>query len=95
MDIDAPANYRPLSNLNAISKIIERLALAQLQPQTTDSVNFNKLQSACREHHLTETALLNIINDAYWHTDKSQSTLLVALDLSAAFATVEHSTLLT
>jgi len=35
------------------------------------------------------------MNDAYGHIDKGQSTLLVALDLSAEFYTVEHSTLLT
>jgi len=61
--------------------------------QITESVNFNKLQSAYWKHHLTETALL-IMNDAYGHIDKGrQSTVLVALDLMASFDTVEQSTL--
>lgn len=95
MDINDPASYRPISNLNTISKIVERLALARLRPQITESVNFNKLQSAYRQHHSTETALLHILNDTYAHIDEGLTTLLVALDLSAAFDTVEHSVLLT
>ena len=51
--------------------------------------------SAYRQNYRTETALLNILNDACGNIDKGQSTLLVALDLSAAFDTVEHSVLLT
>src|SRR5664279_3371777 len=83
LDVTDPASYRPTSNLNTISKIIERLALARLRPQITESDNFNKLQSAYRQHHSTETALLNILNDTYRHIDEGQCTLLVALDLSA------------
>ena len=46
LDADNPANFRPISNLNNISKIIERLFLARLQPHVTASPNFNQLQSA-------------------------------------------------
>ena len=95
MDVNNPASFRPISNLNTISKIIERLALTRLRPQITESTNFNILQSAYRQRHLTETALLNILNDSYGHIDSGRSTLPVALDLSAAFDTTEHSVLLT
>ena len=59
----------------------------------TQSENFNIAQSAYWQNH-SETALMNILNDAYSNIDKGQSTLLVALDLSSAFDTVEHSVLL-
>jgi len=95
MDVNDPASFRPIYNLNTISKILERLALTRLRPQITESSNFNKLQSAYRQHHSTETTLLNILNDSYSNIDGGRSTLLVALDLSAAFDTVEHSVLLT
>jgi len=93
-DVSNPANYRPISNLNTISKVIERLALARLRQHITQSPNFNTLQSAYRRHHSTETALLRILNDVYGKMDEGRSTLLVALDLSAAFDTVDHSVLL-
>ncbi len=94
-DISNPANYRPISNLNTISKVIERLALARLRQHITKSPNFNVSQSAYRRHHSTETALLCILNDIYGKIDEGRSTLMVALDLSAAFDTVDHSVLLT
>ena len=95
MDVNDPASFRPIANLNTNSKTVERLALTRLRPQITESTNFNKLQSAYRQYHSTETALLNILNDSYGNIDSGQSPLLVALDLSAAFDTVEHSVLLT
>ena len=52
------------------------------------------LQSAYKEHHSTETALLKVKNDLLMSMDKQHVTLLVMLDLSAAFDTVCHSTLI-
>ena len=94
LDPDNPANYRPISNLNNISKIIERLFRSRFYPHVTSSPNFNHLQSAYRPHHSTETALLQTFNDIFCSADSSQPTLLVSLDLSAAFDTIDHSTLL-
>jgi hypothetical protein len=94
LDEDSPANYRPISNLNNISKLLERLFLARFQPHVVGSHNFNNLQSAYRPHHSTETALLLTLDSIYTAADKSQPTLLVSLDLSAAFDTIDHSVLL-
>ena len=91
---DDPANYRPISNLNTLSKILERLVLMRLSPHIVSSGNFNLLQSAYRKHHSTETCLLKTLSDTYRIIDNGQSTLLVALDLSAAFDTVPHDILL-
>jgi hypothetical protein len=61
---------------------------------TSQSPNFNASQSAYRRHHSIETALLHILNYINEQIDVGQGILLVALDLLAAFDTVEHSVLL-
>src|ERR1700761_7740110 len=52
------------------------------------------LQSAYRKQHSTETSLAQTLSDIYKATDSGSSTLLVALDLSAAFDTVPQDNLL-
>ena len=58
LERENPANYRPISNLNNIFTILERLFLTRFQPHITSSPHFNPYQSAYRRHHSTETALL-------------------------------------
>ena len=55
-DRSQPVNYRPISNLSTISKLMERLVLCRLRPHLLSSGNFNSLQSAYRTGHSTETA---------------------------------------
>lgn len=82
LDRSVPVNYRPMSNPNAISKIVERLVLARLMPPLfLASGNFNPHVTG----QSTETALLRILDSLY----KS-----IVLDLSAAFDTIGHSILL-
>ena len=89
-----PANYRPISNLSTIGKILERLALARLRPVILSNPNYSSYQSAYRPLHSTETAALKIMNDLLMNVDNSHATMLVSLDLSAAFDTVNHDKLL-
>jgi Reverse transcriptase (RNA-dependent DNA polymerase)/Endonuclease-reverse transcriptase len=93
LDVSDPANYRPISNLNTISKVLERLVLARIVPHVAASPSFDAFQSAYRRHHSTETALLKITDDIFAGFDDRQSTILVALDQSAAFDCVDHDTL--
>jgi len=94
LDATDPANYCPISNLNTISKIIERLVLARLLPHIAATGNFNPLQSAYRKQHSTETALLKILDDLNKVVNSGKTAALVGLDLSAAFDTIEHDILL-
>ena len=76
-DPTEPSNYRPISNLNTISKILEKLFMSRILPALNDSVNFCKLQSAYRRRHSTETALLKIFNDCFGVMDTQQGTVLL------------------
>ena len=87
-------NYRPVSNLQFISKLIERVAAEQL----VDHVNRNNLmeanQSAYREFHSTETALVKVREDILKAIDNKEIMCLVLLDLLAAFNVIDHHKLL-
>jgi len=86
--------YRPISNLSTISKVLERLVLTRLRPHLLASPNFSQYQSAYRKGHSTETALLEVMDGVYTAADNRQVTVLISLDLSAAFDTVDHMILL-
>jgi len=88
-------NFRPISNLPFISKLSEREAADQLMQHAIEQgLNNCKFQSAYKKHHSTETALLKVKSDLLMNMDNQDVTLLVLLDLSAAFDTVSHDILL-
>ena len=94
LDSGEPANYRPISNLNNFSKLLERLFLRNIIGHVSSSPNFNCYQSAYRRGHSTETALLRLLNDLCRATNAKSRSILILLDLSAAFDTIDSSMLL-
>ena len=94
IDTESLSNYRPVSNLSFLSKILERAILDQLTSLLQQNDTIPVVQSAYRKHHSTETALTKIHNDLVENTCMGMSSLLVLLDLSAAFDTVDHEILL-
>ncbi len=87
-------NYRPVSGLNFISKIVEKTVASKIKGQI-DKYNLdNPFQSAYKSGHSTETTLLAIQNDILLDMDKGKVSALVLLDLSAAFDTIDHKLLL-
>ena len=92
---DSMKNYRPVSNLSFLSKVLEKVVVNQLNTRINSSNTSNKYQSAYRKFHSTETALLKIHCDILTSMDAIKVTALTLLDLSAAFDTIDHTILLT
>jgi hypothetical protein len=91
---DDLSNYRPVSNLSFLSKLVERAAVKQLTAHLNFFNFFAPVQSGYNRHHSPETALLRVVNDMRMAVDAGDAALLSLLDQSAAFDTINHSTLL-
>ena len=87
-------NLRPISNLSFASKLTGKAVFAQIHKHLTTNKLCPKAHSAYREFHSTETALLRVKNDILLNVNQQRVTLLVLLDLSTAFDTVDHTILL-
>ena len=87
-------NYRPVSNLSFLSKLTERAVAAQLAEHMDSNNLHTPVQSAYRPLHSTETALLKVINDILVSIDHGNGVIVVLLDLSAAFDTIDHNLLI-
>ena len=94
LDKDALCNYRPVSNLPQLSKVIEKVILQRLTRHIEDESMFDSYQSAYRANHSTETALLFVVNQIKMAFDSRKGTVLVFIDFSSAFDTIDHAILL-
>ena len=73
---------------------MERVVAKQLVDHIHRHGLDNLYQSAYKSGHSTETALLSIKNDIHLSLSRGEATASVLLDLSAAFDTIDHTTLL-
>ena len=93
-DINSYKNYRPISNLPFLSKILEKAVQKQLDKHLDTHNLHAEHQSGYRKDHSCETATLTIYNDILCLNDTKSKVVLLLLDLSAAFDTVNHEILL-
>ena len=93
-DPDDISSYRPLYNTSFLSKLLEYSALDQLKKHLSRFQFFPICQSAYRQGHSVETAMCKIYNDLVVSKSKGECSILILLDLSAAFDTVDHGLLL-
>ncbi len=89
------ANYRPISILPVVSKIVEKwVAKLLIQHLNKSNNSFHPMQFGFRAHHSTETANCLFLEKVKGYLDKSSYVGAVYLDLKQAFDTVNHKVLL-
>ena len=89
------SNYRLVTNLSFIYKLIKKAALKFLVPQFNRIESFSFYNSAYKTNYSTETLLTKMTSNILCSMDKQQMSFLVLLDLSAAFDSISHSKLFT
>lgn len=94
LDMNVLKNYRPISNIHFIAKVIESIVASRFKDYMAANGLNEPLQSAYRKGHSTETALLKVKGDFLHDLDNGKAVLLVMLDLTAAFDTIDHCTLM-
>lgn len=94
LDPEEESNYRPVSLLPFLSKILERIARFRILTHMSQFITTEVFQSGFKDHHSTETALLCVSNDLRRSADSGRVSLLVLLDMSAAFDTLDHGILI-
>ena len=77
-----------------MSKVLERIVAGQVRNYLTEKGLYPSIQSGYREFYSTETALLRVQNDILRAIDDKNEELLVLLDLSAVFDTLDHDILI-
>ena len=73
---------------------MKRVVAGQLQMFLEETDYLDPFQSGFRPGHSTETALVALTDDLLRVKDRGSATLLIFLDLSVAFDTIDHGTLL-
>ena len=93
LDKEILKNYRPVANIPFLSKVIEKVVATQTYNYLEAYNLMPTMQSAYRKHHSTEKTLLRVTNDILRTIDRRQDVVLVLLDSSAAFDTIDHTIL--
>lgn len=89
-----PSDFRPISLLPAVSKIMEKIAAKQMVDYLKKKNLLDTHQSAYKSNHSTLTALLNITDDIYDALEDTEVTILILLDYSKAFDCANHKLIL-
>ncbi len=75
------ANFRPVSHLPFLSKVLEKVVFIQLQDFLQENSVFEKFRSGFRSRHSIESALLRVHSDIVLSVDADKPVVLVLLDL--------------
>ena len=78
------SNYRPVSSLIFLSKVVEKAALNQIVAHFDNSNLMPGYQSAYRANQSRETVILKLVNDSQWAMENKYVTAMISINLSAA-----------
>ena len=93
LDYNQVLNNRPVANLPFLFKILERIVCIQIKEYMCQNNLYSAYQYAYRQYHSTEIAILSVTNDILLALEKGDEAVLVLLDYSAAFDTINHKML--
>ena len=93
-EMNEPSNFRPVSLLPVMSKVLEKVVTNQLYEYLSENNLLSNTQHGFRSHLSTETALSKITETLYGNIDRNELSLLTLCDLSKAFDSVCHPILL-
>ena len=90
MDKDVFKNYRPVSNLLFVGKLIERVVSTRLNKHMTKNNLHSRRNHGYKKFHSSETLLLEVVDELLLSCDNGKPSIVLMLDLSAAFDTVDQ-----
>ena len=88
------SNYRPVSNLAFLSKLIEKAVLEQFMEYCNAHALLPDYQSAYKANYSCETSVTHVSNDILWAMEQQEISSMCLCNLSVAFDTVDHQVLL-
>lgn len=91
---DSDNNYRPISILSSISKIMEHILKCQILYYISQHNLLSDVQYAYREGYSTSAMLLGITETAREHLNNNKNCVMISLDLSKAFDRLDHGILI-
>ena len=94
LDSNNKKNYRPVNNLVFFSKLTERVVKKRLIEHMAKNGLHSSSQFGYKKNHSTETMMLGLVNDVLMGFDNSMCTIMIFLDLSAAFDTIDQNKLI-
>ena len=94
LDIDTKKNYRPVNNLMFFSKLIERVVKIRMDTHMDKHALHESSEFGYKVHHSTETMMIGLFDEVLMGFDQNQATIIIFLDLSAAFDTIDPNKLL-
>ncbi len=83
-------NYRPISKLSILSKVLESLVNDQLKEFLSSKNALSEFNPVLRKKHSTSTAIIKVLNDLMVSLDNKNHSAALFIDLSKAFDFVDH-----